>query len=665
MGDTVTTRTFAGRWGISQRTIQMALGLVWILDATLQYQPRMWGHEFVSEMIVPVASGQPVPIAWLVRTTAHLIAPDPGAWNFLFATLQLAIGVGLLFRRTVRPALVTMFIWVFLVWSIGEGFGLLFTGHASPLTGAPGAALLYGVIGLLVWPSAASRDAGQRPGVAGLESSVGSGGPLGVRAPMVAWASLWCLSAVLWLQPANRSPRAIGVALANGAAGQPSWYAHFLHALSSGVPQGGTGWAWAFAAASLVIGIGPLASRRVVWFFVAGSVLELAYWVSGQALGGILTGMGTDPNAGPLVALLALVCVPRVVEIPVSSMEAAEARRTVRPALVRLIHDKPFASATAAAGVGALLLLSATYPQLSTATLSGAGMANMPGMTATSGSTSRVVTDASVMPNMKMAANALLAPEAMGGKDPSWHYDGPPLSTGETDLLTTVSKETDAGHAMQTPTCTKMPNAMQFEYAVRLVQETSADVSSFANLAAAKAAGYIPVTSPIYPVVHYVKPAYMTNQYVLDPSHVDSLVYATTPYGTVLVAAMYLMPVPSEPGPMPAGCMLQWHAHTNLCTSIATHVIVGFTPCGPGTVHTVTPFMAHIWQVPVPGGPLALDPSDLQTVQAAIMAQQCGEAPYNPATPPPPPLAGECTSYYGRGSLVVSGSRSNAFALAP
>ena len=40
----------------------------------------------------------------------------------------------------------------------------------------------------------------------------------------------------------------------------------------------------------------------------AGLMLAVAavIWVFGQALGGILTGVGTDPNSGPLLALLAL-----------------------------------------------------------------------------------------------------------------------------------------------------------------------------------------------------------------------------------------------------------------------------------------------------------------------------------------------------------------------
>jgi hypothetical protein len=663
MAQEMKMRTVAGRWGVTQRTIQIALGLFWILDAALQYQPRMWGHEFVSQMITPMAAGQPAPVAWVINTVAHLIRPDPGVWNFLFATLQLAIGVGLLVRRTVKPALVAMFAWALGVWWVGEGLGQLLTAHTSPLSGAPGAVLVYVLIGILVWPTSDRRggDAGAGAERSGFETAAGARGPFGVRASLGIWAGLWGLFAVLWLLPANRLPTSIHDTLVGMAAGEPGWYAHFLRSLA-GFHSGGTAWAFIFAAASLVIGLGPLFGRRVVGFFVAGALLELAFWVSGQALGGTLTGMGTDPNVGLLVGLLALAVVPTVVEVSEPATGAATIGR-------RLAAANPVATGAVAAALGAGLLLSSTYPEAAAASASGGSvMANMPGMQSASGAASPGTrsSTASAMPGMRMpAADALLAPEAMGGSDPSWHYRGPPLPAGEMSLLTSVSSTTDAGHQMQTPSCTAVPTSSQLEYGVRLVQQTSADVSQYADLAAARAAGYIPVTSPAYPVVHYVKIAYLQNQYVLDPNHVDSLVYATTPYGPVLAAAMYLMPSVNAPGPMPAGCMVQWHAHTNLCTSTTTHLIVGFTPCPAGTVHSRTPFMAHVWQVPVPGGPLTLDPSDLQTVEAAVMAQQCGEAPYDPSTPPPPPAPGECAAYYGTGAGGSAPEPPPGIALAP
>jgi hypothetical protein len=45
------------------------------------------------------------------------------------------------------------FAWALIVWWFGEAFGMLFMTMASPLTGAPGAVLLYGIIDLLVWPN--------------------------------------------------------------------------------------------------------------------------------------------------------------------------------------------------------------------------------------------------------------------------------------------------------------------------------------------------------------------------------------------------------------------------------------------------------------------------------------------------------------------------------
>ena len=90
----------------TQRALQLILGVFWIVDAALQYQPFMFGNQFVSTYITANASGQPEPIGWLIANAGHFISPDVAVWNALFATVQLAIGVGLLFPRTVRPALV-------------------------------------------------------------------------------------------------------------------------------------------------------------------------------------------------------------------------------------------------------------------------------------------------------------------------------------------------------------------------------------------------------------------------------------------------------------------------------------------------------------------------------------------------------------------------------
>jgi hypothetical protein len=218
--------------------------------------------------------------------------------------------------------------------------------------------------------------------------------------------------------------------------------------------------------------------------------------------------------------------------------------------------------------------------------------------------------------------------------DPDWKYTGPALPASEINELTVASEEQDQGHKMQTPDCSTSPTSEQLLGATQYVQAVSAAVSKYKDLSTAVAAGYVPITSTSYPVVHYLNISYMNRADILDPNKVDSLVYATTPYGPVLVAAMFLMPGHGD-GPMPYGCLVQWHAHTNLCTSETTHVIDGLQPCGAGSVaDPPTPYMTHVWQVPVAGGPLAIDPSDLQVVEAAIMAQEEGLAPTTTGNPP-------------------------------
>jgi hypothetical protein len=107
---------------------------------------------------------------------------------------------------------------------------------------------------------------------------------------------------------------------------------------------------------------------------------------------------------------------------------------------------------------------------------------------------------------------------------------------------------------------------------------------------------------------------------VLDYQAPQSLVYANTPHGAVLAAAMYIT-APGGPTPQPGGCLTQWHVHTNLCLARGLGVvgIVGAAHpvCPAGSRNRVTPPMIHVWFVPVPGGPTAIDATDAQVVSAA------------------------------------------------
>ncbi len=147
----------------SQRVLQIVLGLFWILDAALQFQPFMFGRGFLQANILANAQGQPFVVGDLITHIGNFLSPDIAVWNTFFALIQLFIGVGLFYKPTVRPALAVSFAWALGVWFFGEGLGMVLTGTASALTGAPGSVLLYGLLGLMAWPRAARRPCRRAP----------------------------------------------------------------------------------------------------------------------------------------------------------------------------------------------------------------------------------------------------------------------------------------------------------------------------------------------------------------------------------------------------------------------------------------------------------------------------------------------------------------------
>jgi hypothetical protein len=276
----------------SRRAIQTVLGLIWLLDGALQFQSFMYSKGFV-QLLSGLSAGQPSWVASSVNWGAHRLQANMDVYNTLFALVQVAIGLGLLYRRTVKPALLVSFVWALVVWWFGEAFGMLFMATtpmggfamASPLTGAPGAVLLYGLIGLVVWPNG-------RPG-----------GLLGVRGARAAWATLWLLMAYLWLVEAGGA-NAISNAI-NAAPSGMSWLSSVQDWVAKGAKGNGVIIALVLGAASAAIGIAVAINWRAKTFLILAIVLNLVYWVVGQGFGGIFQGGATDPNAGPLFVLFA------------------------------------------------------------------------------------------------------------------------------------------------------------------------------------------------------------------------------------------------------------------------------------------------------------------------------------------------------------------------
>ena len=226
----------------TQRTLQIVLGLFWLLDAGLQFQPFMFRSSFTTTYLLNNAQNQPDVIRWIITNVGHFVGPHVAVWNTFFALIQVAIGAGLLFRRTVRPALAVSFFWAFGVWFFGEGLGLIFTGSASALTGAPGSVFIYGLIGMMAWPRSRTRQVTEQP--VGMASSAAGQGIGGATTPLLVWSGYWSLAAVLFLLPNNRTSTSVSSAITGMSSGEPSAYSHFLNSFGSQFGSGGVWSTW-------------------------------------------------------------------------------------------------------------------------------------------------------------------------------------------------------------------------------------------------------------------------------------------------------------------------------------------------------------------------------------------------------------------------------------
>lgn len=301
-------------------TLTIALGMIWLLDAVLQFQPYLYTSAF-PDGIRAAGLGSPAWVSGPDRWAAELIATNVPVWNTLFALTQLAIGLGLLTRRYRTAALAGSIAWAIMVWWLGEGLGATLAGPADALTGFPGAVLIYAIIAALLWPSPGQRRAGDRP-----PSRPAATGPAlrSQRAAKIVWVLLWAGLALETLRPSERTGHLLHDELDNQATAEPGWLQHLDH-LSAGVAS--THHALvsiilviAFTLAAALVALPFDRAVRVGAWFAAS--VGIVIWGLGQNFGGILTGHATDPNSGLLLAVFALCFVPvttvRVDERPVT-----------------------------------------------------------------------------------------------------------------------------------------------------------------------------------------------------------------------------------------------------------------------------------------------------------------------------------------------------------
>ncbi|MEA2483348.1 MAG: hypothetical protein QOC55_1295 [Thermoleophilaceae bacterium] len=291
---------------MTRRQLQIALGLLWLLAGLLQTQRFMFTSGFATQIIAPPGQGQPGFVSGPVHWLSTVIAGHPVIANIPFAAVQLLLGAGLLVRGTARVALAGSIAWALGVWYFGESLSGMASGHASLLVGAPGAALLYAILAAAAWPHA--DPAREAP----------------ARWLPLAWAAVWVGGAVFQVLPGQSTGAALAGSMTTGTTGAPGWLVDLSSSAGGWAAHHGPLTVTALVVLQVAVGAGALVRATRVPAAIFGLALALDFWVVGQHLGGLYSGQATDPNTGPVLALMAVTLLA-VAERP----EAAP--RRVRP----------------------------------------------------------------------------------------------------------------------------------------------------------------------------------------------------------------------------------------------------------------------------------------------------------------------------------------------
>jgi hypothetical protein len=285
-----------GGGGFGRRGVRWSLAVLWLLDAALQLQPGMFTRSFAGNVLYNSAlMYQPHWLEQILYPVAGLEARDVTALTVGIFCLQLAIGIGILWPRTLRAALAISIFWAAGVWVFGQGLGFMATGTAMVEFGAPGSALLYIVLALLIWPGR-TLDA-ERAGTRGH--------------PWAAWAwsGFWGLGALLHIPLRYSAAAVLAYNFQTAAQLEPGALSAFDYSLARFAYQNSASLSIILAAVELLLAV-------LIWVphlrrptLAIGILATALFWVLGQAMGGIATGIATDPSTGPLVVLLGLFAV--------------------------------------------------------------------------------------------------------------------------------------------------------------------------------------------------------------------------------------------------------------------------------------------------------------------------------------------------------------------
>lgn len=309
---------------LTQTWLRRILGVLWLVDAILQVQPQMFTTNMIDSVLLPTLNAQPAPVAASLHFITVAISQHLVFVNILIAIVQAEIGIFLIAGLWVRGTVLLSIVWALIVWYGGEGMNLLLTGQSSVLTGAPGAVLLYPLLGLLVYPRKGSATTGEADAV--------------LSRAHFRWvlAGFWIFAALLQLQPfwwqqgqiAGALGSMTGMGKLNSVLIDPVLVPLIRFMSPLELPLNGL-----LILIFLGLGLGlALAKPRWIHPLLALSIaLGLLIWWLAQGFGMIFTGLATDFNSGLLIMLMTLACWPKTHALPRGAIH----HRTLAPPAVK------------------------------------------------------------------------------------------------------------------------------------------------------------------------------------------------------------------------------------------------------------------------------------------------------------------------------------------
>ena len=310
---------------LSRKMLQRVLGVLWLLDGLFQLRPQMFSMNMVNSVMKPYLQSQPglfePSLQFIVnQTTSHLVAV-----SLLIAIVQILLGIGFLVvpDRWVKDLVWASIVWALIVWYGGEGMSMLFTGQASILSGAPGAVLLYPLLGFVIIPRQQSATSSQEKA-----ARAGDDGLLSRKVLQWVFAGFWIFAALLQLQPYWWQAGQISQTI-SGMAGQGGLNTFLvdpvLQQLSKVIAPIEMPLNIALIIVFLAVGIGlaVIRGKYLRLFLIAAIIVSVFVWYCAEGFGMIFTGMATDFNSGLLLVVIALACWPRTQPLSEASAQPA------------------------------------------------------------------------------------------------------------------------------------------------------------------------------------------------------------------------------------------------------------------------------------------------------------------------------------------------------